>query len=157
MLFALSGANCFSVAQNTHPVLFIMMILSCNSVAGACYSNTVVSLPVWYFSTHSFCFSLSLNHCYFDLILSHLPFLHLSSPFEPFSPTFPPLPFLPACLLSYCFSISWLASHFPFSFLLLFSPFHSCSSLLLCASLSFIFLSFCFAPLSPAHFTLSSV
>lgn len=39
MLLVLSGANCFSVAQNNRPVLFIMRIPSYSSMPGACYSN----------------------------------------------------------------------------------------------------------------------
>lgn len=151
MLFALSGANRFSVAQNTRPILFIMMILSYNSMPGARYSIAVVPLPVWYFSTSVF-LSISSSLLWSYLISSPLP-----SALLPFCASLPNLSSislsLSACVLSYCFPISWLASHSPSSFLLLFSSLHSSSSLLLCASLSFICLSFLFAPLpsAPLH------
>lgn len=90
-----------------------------------------ISSSLIFFSTPSLCFSRSPS---------------LSSPLLSFC-AFPPFLFLPACVLSYCFPISWPASHFlpsflPSSFLLLVFP--------LRASLSFICLSFLFAPPSRA-------
>lgn len=76
MLFALSGANCFSVAPNTRPVLFIMMIVSYNCVPGTCYSYTVVLLSVWISSSST----PSLSPLIATLILFYLVSLSLSYP-----------------------------------------------------------------------------
>lgn len=132
MLFALSGANCFSAAQNTRPVLFIMMILSYNSVPGAQqWRSGRLPLTVWYFSP-PLCFppfSQSL-HCYFDLMLSPLLFPRLSPPFHASLPNLSSislsLSLCPLLLLS-----NFLARlSFPFIISLLFLP----SSLLFLSS-----------------------
>lgn len=102
MLFTLSAANCFSITQNTRPVLFIMMILWHSSVRGVCYGVAIVldiSLHLLF---------VSLNHFLPPLLV----------PFVPLFPTFPPFIFFSACVLSYCFSN--LLAHF--SFPLLISP-----------------------------------
>lgn len=123
MLFALSGANCFSVTLNTRPVLFIMTILSYNSEPGTHYSYTVALFSVW--NPTPLCFSLCF-HCCSDLTMIYRhtaplwcllsqPFLHFSLSQHVSSLIF--------------FPISWLASHFPSAFLLFFSPLHSCSFL----------------------------
>lgn len=133
MLFALSGANCFSVPQNTRPLLFIMMILIVQQ-PGARY-GIAKPLPVWYFYALSLFLSFSplLLWSYF---ISSPP---LPSDLLPFCVSLPNIP-------SVSLSLSLWGPHF-FSF---FSPLHSCSSLLLCACFSIICLSFLFAPLSSA-------
>lgn len=89
MLFTLSSANCFSVAQNTRPVLFIMMMLSYNGGLSAhwlCCGNAHC-LNFFYFHLFS-----QYLHCYFDLILSCFLFPQLSFPF---ALCLTPLPLLP--------------------------------------------------------------
>lgn len=146
-------ANCFSVAQNTRPVLFIMMILSYNSMPGAHYS-VAISLPVWYFLTTSPRLCRFFNLFIATLILFYL----LSSTLPLLAPLFPNLFLHFFFSLSLCplLLLSNFLAHFSFPFLTSspFSPLHFCSSLLPCASLSFICLSFLFALLSssaPLH------
>lgn len=136
MLFALSGANCFNIAQNTHPLLFLMTRLITQQ-PGALY-GIAKPLSVWYID------SFSQFHC-FSLILFPHPSPHISSP-------------LVSLFLYFFFSqlvSSPIAFVFFFSFLLIsffhfFSPLHSCPSLLLRAFFSFICLRFLLAPLSSA-------
>ena len=104
MLFTLSAANCFSITQNTRPVLFIMMILWYSSVRGVCYGVAIV-LDIFlhllfvslnrFFATLTLLYPLSLSL----LCLSSQPFLHFSLSQLVSSPI--------------AFPISWLTSHFP--------------------------------------------
>lgn len=132
MLFALSGANCFSVPQNTRPLLFIMMILIVQQ-PGARY-GIAKPLPVWYF--YALCFSHSLR-CYFDLILFPLlPSPQISSPFVSRYPTFPLFLYLLACGVLISSPFSPLSTPVPlFSSALASHLFALVSSLLHCHQL----------------------
>lgn len=150
MLFARSATNCFSIAENTRPVLFQVMIPSqrawCASATQRNPSQQDILLHLTAVSVFLSIPSLLLRFYLISFACSSallsLFFLLLFSSFSPFL-------FLSACVHSHCFPISWTASHFSFLIsppslpaLLLFP------SLILCASLSFICLSF--APRSSA-------
>lgn len=139
MLFALSGANCFNIAQNTHPLLFLMTLLITQQ-PGALY-GIAKPLSVWYIDSFS-------QFLCFTLILFPLPSPQISSPFVSLFLYFF---FLSACVLSYCLLVFFSSLVLIFHFSSFFSPLHSCPSLLLCAFFSFICLSFFFAPLSSAR------
>lgn len=122
MLFAVSGANCFSVMRSTRLRLFIMLMPSYNSVPGAprlCY----VILPCEFRLLFVICLWISQSHCYFDLILSPLPSappLHRASPYLSLisgSLSLCPFPLLFQCLVSLLASLL----HF-YTFSNLFTP-----------------------------------
>ena len=147
MLFTLSGANCLSAAQNTRPVLFIMMILSCKSVPGArCNVTKSPNLSQFiYFIFFFFLLHLPVSP---DLLGATLMSFYL------FSPSLASLPNLSSISLPPSLRPLLLLSNFlaRLSFPLPISPLFIPAPrfFLFRASLSFICLSFLFAPLSRA-------
>lgn len=132
MLFARSATNCFSIAENTRPVLFQVMIPSqrawCASATQRNPSQQDILLHLTAVSVFLSIPSLLLRFYLISFACSSallsLFFLLLFSSFSPFL-------FLSACVHSHCFPISWTASHF--SFLISppsLPPLCSCSPLL---------------------------